>query len=88
MALISSGPETNSMVANNQPLVGMKCGTTHRLMGCLSGGIHGTVSFRAIMVPTLELDRTEIIYSKYSTLMSFTVIHEFGRAGFTSYLTV
>ena len=50
-------------------------------MGCLSGGIHGTVSFRAIMVPTLELDRTELIYSQYSTLMNFTVRHEFGRAG-------
>ena len=28
----------------------------------LSGGIHG-MSFRAIMVPTLELDRTELIYN-------------------------
>jgi len=33
------------------------------------------------MMPTLELDRTEFIYSQYSTLMNFTVIHEFFRAG-------
>ena len=39
------------------------------------------MSFRAIMMPTLELDRTEFIYSQYSTLMNFTVIHEFCRAG-------
>ena len=39
------------------------------------------MSFRAVMVPTLDLDRTELIYSYYSTLMNFTVIHEFGRAG-------
>ena len=39
------------------------------------------MSFRAIMVPSLELDRTELIYIQYSTLMKFIVIHEFGRAG-------
>jgi hypothetical protein len=39
------------------------------------------MSFRAIMVPNLELDRRELIHLSYSTLMKFTIIHEFGRAG-------
>jgi hypothetical protein len=38
-------------------------------------------SFRAIIVPTLELDRRELIHISYSTLMKFKIIHEFGRAG-------
>jgi hypothetical protein len=33
------------------------------------------------MVPTLELDRTELIYIYQSTLMKFADIHEFGRTG-------
>jgi hypothetical protein len=39
------------------------------------------MSFRAMMVPTLELDRRELIHIAYSTLMKFTIIHEFSRAG-------
>jgi hypothetical protein len=42
--------------------------------------LHG-MYFRPIMVPTLELDKVELIYSKYSTLMNFAVIHKFGRKG-------